>query len=530
MSLTTPMPEGPVSASPLESVSSVGSDGMRAVGAPAARLERPVRRWLICLGVLLGVFAAWSPGTVAVLALVALSAVWLARRSEPGEGKFLVRIFLIGFAVRALLSLGLDVGARFVEGSWPRKHGAPNAWDVGVTDQSRAYVKMGDSDYISQRGYATAQFARGNTAPGVVFRTEEFYGRNGYAYIIGAFYYLFDFSPSAIKLLNCFFGAWLGPLIFWLARACFNTPVARWTGAAVAFLPSLILWSTSNLKDPLLALLTALLFQLALMARRSKSLWVTALIAGTFLLALGVHISLRSAVYSLTLAGCIAAAPVVIWCLRRRWRILACGAVLVGALWVHPLDLRPGLASAFFRNVGHFTTPGTSYYYLPEAFYSPGYVWQWAQAGSIDGAILSALGRAVGHYLLEPLPLRLDNMFTVIIYPQVIAWYLVLPFAFWGIWSALRQNIRDTLAIVLTMPVWIFIGALTNGNVGTVFRIRDMITPFMLIFACAQIWRLTAQASWRPSVVQTAPGRTVSGPREAPPVDPEASLGAPVHA
>jgi hypothetical protein len=64
-------------------------------------------------------------------------------------------------------------------------------------------------------------------------------------------------------------------------------------------------------------------------------------------------------------------------------------------------------------------------------------------------------------------------------------WYGVLALSAVGAFVGCKRRARKVFFLVVVAAVWILLGALTNGNVGTVFRMRDMITPILLLFAAA---------------------------------------------
>ena len=460
-------------------------------------------RWMpwIMAGALLGLFCAWSPGGLCILLFVVLITGLLQRCTAPEHRRFLVTLFLVGFAIRALLSLGLDAGARVAEGRWPGKHGAPSDWDLGIVYRTREYVRMGDSDYLFQRGYATAQLARGNREPVVVYRAQQSYGWNGYALVLGAFCYLFDFSPHAVVLLNCLIGALLGPVMWWLARAyAYDEAVAQWTAVAASGVPSLILWSATNLKEPTLHLLTACLLLLfaRLAGRRTAVMWLAycLMLAG----ALAAHATLRSAAYTGILGVCCLGA----WALMRcapRWRLWIVGVgVLAATLWASSMQARLMLTNLFHLHLGHFTAPGICYRYLPREFFSAEYEAAWVQ-GRLGGEVAWWIAKAAWHYLLEPFPWHLDNLLALLVYPQMLAWYFLLPFAGLGALAAIRWRPHAMLGLLLMLACWITLGGLANGNIGTVFRMRDMVTPFIVLLACAGLtWCMRGTPPFRGTV------------------------------
>lgn len=436
------------------------------------------------VGLIIGAFSAFSPGLLFIAFLALGTGFALYRFSHPPERRFLLLLFVVGFLLRAGVSLALDLGSWIVEGRRPIQYGEVHDWDLGIFERTREYVKMGDSDFHSQRGYSLAQYARGSREPGVLYRIQQ-YGWSGYAYVIGFFYYLFGFSPVAVKMINCLLGALLGPVIFSLARGIFHSGVARWASVGVAFYPSLILWSATNLKEASFLLLTAVL--LLLVARIQRERWgkrLLLLYLG-FLLALLLHATLRSVAISWVLAaGCGLSMGLLSLKRRTRWGvpILLLGVALLAIRWDGWGAL---LTPAFRYHLGFVGTLGISYQYLPAEFYEYGKSLEDLVARLDPLALASILLRAALHFLLQPLPSKMDNLGLLLLSPQMVVWYLVLPVALFGIVWSLARNLNRSLFLVLALTGVTLLLALSSGSVGTAFRMRDVVTPFFLIFASA---------------------------------------------
>ncbi len=433
------------------------------------------------LGLLIGALAACSPGGgfIAVLAFLAAATLW--RSGQARDRRFLVILFLSGFLLRSALSLGLDLIAWRVEGQPPFRLEESIPGTARVVDRSRGLFKLSDSDDYSERGYALAQYAQGKQNPTLMAYLNNRYGRNAYLYAIGGFYRLFGFSPISVKWLNAVLGALLGPLVFFLAWECFRLRwVARCAAALTAFYPSLILWSLSNMKEPLLMLVSLLLLlglsKLASARRRGAALrWAAACAA-----LIAAHAALRFPAYTTVLVlGWLAA----VWVSVRQpaaWR-LGVVVALLAAGWVGRPLLHRGLAGAFLCHARYLEDPGMSYRILPDHYYGEEGRARLAR-GEMEtqpGNLLRWTAKALFHYAAEPLPGRVENGFLLAAYPQMILWYFILAFAGLGAWAAVGVRPQG-IFLVLVLALWLLIGAITNGNVGTLFRFRDMLTPLAL--------------------------------------------------
>ena len=103
------------------------------------------------------------------------------------------------------------------------------------------------------------------------------------------------------------------------------------------------------------------------------------------------------------------------------------------------------------------------------------------------GNLFRWTGKALFHYLGEPLPGSQEGALALVTYPQMIFWYFALVFAALGLFPAFGMG-PPGIFLVMTGSAWILIGATTNGNVGTVFRFRDMLTPMVLLLGCLGLW------------------------------------------
>ena len=365
-------------------------------------------------------------------------------------------------------------------------------WNLGVEDKTRDYLRLGDSDYYSHRAYAISEFARGSREPVVLYRMQQ-YGWNLYPFLMGWFYYVFGFSPFAVKWINAFIGALLGLAVYVLGRQLFQERIARWAAILAAFFPSLVFWSTANLKEPSFFLLTVLLFIVGIRSQSERSGWKFLIEMILLVVLLKSHLGMGRPESSWILAACWAVSflwgRVVV-----RWRGGPAAALLLFLLalpflpWGRISELH---LQGVYRHLGYTQGSGMIYHYLPGKFY----LLNEFSADQIPWKELSMprfliyLPRALFHYLFEPLPWRMSDLLSVAVMPQMIVWYLLVPFMAAGVVLSLRGKCTGKAWFPLTtISGWVLMGAISMGNVGTLFRIRDMVTPFLLLYASAGLW------------------------------------------
>src|SRR5581483_11179184 len=77
----------------------------------------------------------------------------------------------------------------------------------------------------------------------------------GYFYVCGMADYIVGGFPAGAPFLNAIIGTLNIFLVYRLARRFFHAVVARRAAALVAYVPSMILWSSIAVKDPIMAFL-----------------------------------------------------------------------------------------------------------------------------------------------------------------------------------------------------------------------------------------------------------------------------------
>ncbi len=68
----------------------------------------------------------------------------------------------------------------------------------------------------------------------------------------------------------------------------------------------------------------------------------------------------------------------------------------------------------------------------------------------------------------------------LILVPQQVAWYLMVPLALVGVVAGLRRDVLVTLLLVSYIVVAAVPISLSNGNIGTLVRHRDTVVPFIV--------------------------------------------------
>ena len=152
---------------------------------------------------------------------------WALCSQTGSYGAFLLRLFIAALLVRMILGTAIFVfkGQDFFGG---------DAITYDTYGHAQALGWAGDQS----SGAFAARFTRN---PGSGW---------GMVYLVGAIYSILGRNMLAVQLVNSVIGAVTSVIIFLCAHQVFkNVRVARLAGIAVAFYPSLVLWSSQGLKD-----------------------------------------------------------------------------------------------------------------------------------------------------------------------------------------------------------------------------------------------------------------------------------------
>ena len=324
-----------------------------------------------------------------------------------------------------------------------------------------ALVAAGRGGFVTgdDAGYAniSARLARilhGETAP-FVYATEG-YLLGTFVYLETAIFYLLGPKALFVELLNAAMGGLLVTFAFDIARRLSgNARAGVIAGALVAVYPSLVLWSALNLKDSLALLLIAIVLWLLVVFQATPRLW---LVPVMFIALLPID-SLRTYIFmglSLVIPVSVAVTPRP----GRERTVMTALAVGLSILFLATQSNPTGLGSLADldaeRNAMGFGA-NTSFGDQPFPI------------------------RAI-YVLLAPFPWSPRRLLDLLRVPEMLLWYVALAGAFVVVArgsASWRRLAPLALFIVGTMTVFV----LAEGNVGTLFRHRAMVVPFVLILA-----------------------------------------------
>ena len=417
-----------------------------------------------------------TPLTVCVAAAGAIILPRLARGLPAEERRWLAAILTVALLAR----LGA-VGVLFAA-NLPRH----DDQFVGATS--------GDEAYAMSRALRTRAILSGSTTDKYDFFVAfDEYGRNSYVTALTAVQVAFGPTPYSVRLLNTLLFTIGALLLFRVCRDAFGAYPSLAGLAVLLAWPSLFIWSISLLKESLYFLLGAIVLTAAIAAVRGPSWRWRALALAAAGAAAAFSRDLRPGALALTASGLLLGALLFAATAAKRTLValVVIGATAAALSLVRlPVEQRliSGLEAAAKTHSGHVFTIGHPYKLLDAGFYvNPRTPVSSTLTLTRDEAARFVV-RAASSFVMVPAPWQLQSARELAYLPEQIAWYglvLLLPI---GILAGCRRDRLATCMLVgYALPTAAAL-ALTNGNVGTLLRLRGLVVPYLVWIGSAGLF------------------------------------------
>ncbi len=323
------------------------------------------------------------------------------------------------------------------------------------------------------------------------------YGWSGYLYVLAYLQYLLGPAPFGIHLFNILLFLAASVALYRLVRTAY-TPAAALVGLTLLlFLPTLFAWSISALKESFhLFVGTAALIAAVGIVRGRGRLQLLAVVG--LVVAMAVLATIRGGAFEIMAVG-LAGGMLVRVLTLKKWVVVATlvclGAGLFAVSRIPDLQARVTdpvttvLRTTAQTHLGHTFTRGHGYKLLDDSYYK-----RYFTDGSnihlmrypdlvemlTPGELTRYVVRSAVAFLVVPLPWDAVSWSEIVLVPQQVAWYLMVPLALVGVVAGLRRDVLVTLLLVSCIVVAAVPIGLSNGNVGTLVRHRDTVVPFIV--------------------------------------------------
>jgi Dolichyl-phosphate-mannose-protein mannosyltransferase len=387
-----------------------------------------------------------------VCAIVSVIAGVLIRR-VPSYGQYLLKLFLFALLVRLIIGACIFVfnGQDFFGG---------DAWTYDYYGRQQVLAWGGDKfaqlnvDHFTGGGFASAW---------------------GMLYVVGAIYGVIGRNMLAIQFFNAVLGAATAPLIFLSAEEVFkNRRVASIAALAVAFYPSLVLWSSQGLKDGPIVFFLALTILATLKLGQKFSAAYVLILAGSLI---GV-LAFRFYVFYMLIAAVGGAFLVGMRTLT---------AQSIARQFVVVLVL--GLAFTYFGVTRYASAQFEQYANLEQLNRSRQDLATSAQSGfgrevdvSTTSGALMTIPTGLVYLLFAPFPWQLGSLRQSLTLPEMVIWWAAFPLLILGVWFSLKYRLRQMSPILIFTSMLTLAYSVFQGNVGTAYRQRAQVLVFYFIF------------------------------------------------
>jgi hypothetical protein len=422
----------------------------------------------IAAGVTIGLVYTASPLSFLAIALFPVVAWFAVRGFHASDARTILIILTAGFAVRLAV-----IAALFVSGI-----PLHNDLSVGALTGDEAYnVSRALRARDVLLGMATSKYD-------YVIAYDE-YGRSSYLTFLTMLQTLLGPAPFGIKALNALLFIVGAVLLYRVVRRAYGALPAAMGLAVLLFIPTLLYSSTSTLKESAYFLTTAACLVGFIAIIRAHSLTGRVAAAAVLIGGLWILSDLRRAGAGLAIAGLGVGVVSYVMMQTTPRRVIAACVVTVAllAVWLVPsVNARviAGVTEAAKVHSGHVFTVGHSYQLLDPGFYYTPAAPSASSLALTDDHAARFLIRSAYTFVLTPLPWEMRSRSELALLPEQLLWYFILlclPAGLIAGWR--RDRLVTALLIGYVLPTAVVL-AVTNGNVGTLVRLRGLITPYLL--------------------------------------------------
>jgi hypothetical protein len=377
--------------------------------------------------------------------------------TEQYDRQFLIRVFLLALVLRWLVGYAIYYNNQYN--------------DLGIGPDWWTYNHFG---HLLLRTWQGEPIPHGDL--------DE--GKSGWGmfYYVAALYALTGKNPLSLQMVNCALGAMICVIIYKIAYLVYpHQRVARGASLLAALSPSLILWTSQGIKEgPIIfCLCLCTLYTIRLCRKFELSSLAMLLLALFGLYTLRHYVSL-----------------VILFAIVGAWVVAVKKLTPVQAVRSFVLVVIVAMSFAYF---GGELVASTE---IDLKQIQRGRAWsaRVSESGFGGDYDISKPDEAVAflpigmlYVLFSPFPWMVRGFGQMIILPETLLWWLAFPLMARGYWFALRRLMPASFTLCIFPLIITVLYALTQTNVGTLYRQRAQIMVFFCVFISLG-WELRRQA------------------------------------
>jgi 4-amino-4-deoxy-L-arabinose transferase-like glycosyltransferase len=302
----------------------------------------------------------------------------------------------------------------------------------------------------------------------------------GMYYIIGGIYFLTGQNALAGQLVISILGASTAVMAFLCTKEIFNNyRAARYAALFVAFFPAMVIWGSQLLKDGFIIFFLVLSLLAAIrLQERFRINWMLFLLIAL----IGVS-SLRFYVFFMVtialVGGFILGAKASSSDLITRFVICSVFGLAFSLLGISQMS----------------QDQAEKYVNLEQLQNSRSYAAKAANSGldieeedvSTTSGLISSMPLGLVTLYLAPFPWQVQSITQLLTMPEMLLWWVSLPFLLSGVIYAVRHRLRECAPILFFILMLSLTYAVYQGNLGTLYRQRAQIQVFLLILTAVGV-------------------------------------------
>ena len=302
-----------------------------------------------------------------------------------------------------------------------------------------------------------------------------------YDYFNGHIFHFGGYNPLTIFFINCLCGALSVILVYAITKRLFGRKAALLSGWFVALCPSLILWSSQNLKEPAVILSNLVIIWSLI------SIWNNFRFRYLFMMIIPVAIlaSIRSFLIPIFLFSFSLAILLGVGKGNGKCQLLFRVAVFAFLIYFSGDFFR-----SIFKTVTSVNIDGLSIERICRLLSDyRGYRAEDSLAffSGVDlgtpQKMLSFAPIGFIYALLAPFPWQVGSISQIMAVPEMIAWYILIPMFIRGVRIVAKREERFTSIFLCTFCItYLSLLALIDGNIGTMFRHRAIAWILFFVF------------------------------------------------
>ena len=310
-------------------------------------------------------------------------------------------------------------------------------------------------------------------------------------FLLGIFYAVFGYTPFVMNLVNCIFSLLTGILVYLIGEMLFSQKVGKISSLLFLFTPSIFLFSTTGLRDPMIIFLimASLYLMFAFITQKKIKQLVYLIVCYVifyFIAPSRFPIMMIPLLFFLTVISFMGFQH-----LREKlilflvfYNLIFLTVFFMPHKFYKTTRELVTLKRSAFSHLGYYYTGGNVYKLLPKKYYAG----MDHLTNSVDDLNISwkeglefASRGVLYFYSIPTWGFIKNNVKYFLITFQNIACLLLFPFVLLGLYFLKTKCWNKTIICLAFIFLVIPFTAISEGNVGTTFRHRDMFTPLLII-------------------------------------------------